>query len=283
MLDQNAVGIEDVDIAETGARHVVIAGRILLGIGDIDLAVDGLDVERRVVGRDGRVGEPARHRDAGKISVEDVDALVVEIGSVQPIDCPGQDGQPLVIRRRRPAVINLDNAACSRGRQDVDRPGFGGENEGGAVGNAREDPRKGHGIVIDDAGRMRRPGRARGNGQARRLHGADIVVDRRQIDGVVGDQHHARRGNGDAPAVFQIGVDIDAGGGHVAGQVPGLVRRTCRGAGAGRRAVTASAAAAAIPAAARGQRYCGCNEGRDDRQGNGLRLSHKSLPFAENG
>ncbi len=49
--DQMSVGIEDVHEAETLAMHRVMLGRILLGIGDEEIAVDARNAERSVAHR----------------------------------------------------------------------------------------------------------------------------------------------------------------------------------------------------------------------------------------
>src|SRR5437868_1068845 len=52
-----AVGVEDVDKAIAGTRHVVMLCRVLLRIGDKQTAVDVLDAKRCVVGGDIRILE----------------------------------------------------------------------------------------------------------------------------------------------------------------------------------------------------------------------------------
>ena len=57
---RGAVQVEDVDEAAVRAGHVVVLGGVLPGVGDVDLAVQDLDVERGVAGGQLRVGERAR-------------------------------------------------------------------------------------------------------------------------------------------------------------------------------------------------------------------------------
>jgi hypothetical protein len=54
---QEARGRKDIDKAETGAVHFVVAGRILAGEGDVELASDVLDVEGRISVRNALIPE----------------------------------------------------------------------------------------------------------------------------------------------------------------------------------------------------------------------------------
>ena len=52
-----AVGVEHVDEAVAGTRHVVMLLRILLRVGDEEIAIDVLDAKRRVARRNVRIRE----------------------------------------------------------------------------------------------------------------------------------------------------------------------------------------------------------------------------------
>ena len=56
-LDEVAAGVEGAHVAEALARDLFVGVLVLLGVGDVDLAADRLDAERRVALGQGRVGE----------------------------------------------------------------------------------------------------------------------------------------------------------------------------------------------------------------------------------
>ena len=76
-FDQRAVGVEDVDEAVgAGTLTSSWASAFLEGVGDVELVVDGGDVERGVAGGEGGVFEGWRLWATGlKVGVEDVDVL----------------------------------------------------------------------------------------------------------------------------------------------------------------------------------------------------------------
>jgi hypothetical protein len=78
-----AAGAVDIHEPQTRAGDLVLTGGVLLGVGDIQPAAELLDVEGREPARELVVAEPARQVDSMEALVEDVDAPVVEVGSVQ--------------------------------------------------------------------------------------------------------------------------------------------------------------------------------------------------------
>ncbi len=54
---QISIGIEDVDKAVARTSYVVMLCRVLLGVGDEEIAIDVLNAEGRKTGRDVRVSE----------------------------------------------------------------------------------------------------------------------------------------------------------------------------------------------------------------------------------
>src|SRR5262249_17279292 len=89
--DELAVRRELVDLPETAARDAVLLLLVLLRVGDEEVAVQRLDVERRPSRRDVLVDERQRQRLEGRI--ERVDTRVVEVGRVQTVV---QEGEPVV-------------------------------------------------------------------------------------------------------------------------------------------------------------------------------------------
>src|SRR5262249_46910157 len=107
-----------------------------LGVGHIQVAVDGRDAEGGEALRDVRVLEPAGHVDGLEVRVEDVDRAGGEVGGVEEgaAGCEAQ-GQPLVDRAGSRVVHGDDRV----GRIDAvappgDRPVRGGEQLGGGAG-----------------------------------------------------------------------------------------------------------------------------------------------------
>ena len=82
-LDQEAVGIENVDEAESFTGDLVIAIVFAHRIGDVEIALEVHDVEGLEAGRHLRIREVARHRGRRERVVEDVDLAVVEVRRVQ--------------------------------------------------------------------------------------------------------------------------------------------------------------------------------------------------------
>src|SRR5262249_31395437 len=87
---QVAAGVVDVHepLAHAGYRAAVPRG-VLLGVGDVQLAAQVLDVERGEPRGEVAVGERAEPVDAEgdlvELAVEDVDLAVVEVGGVQEV------------------------------------------------------------------------------------------------------------------------------------------------------------------------------------------------------
>jgi hypothetical protein len=90
---QMSVGVEDIDEAKMRARDIVMLGRILLGIGDKEVAVDIVDAVRRIargqvgigelavdIGGVARVGYGAVEQHGSKGAVIDVDRAGPEVG-----------------------------------------------------------------------------------------------------------------------------------------------------------------------------------------------------------
>src|SRR5262249_26331920 len=78
-----AIGVEHTDEAAAGAGDLVLGVSVLFGVGDVDLAADGGDVERGVAGGQGRVGERAVEVGEVEVLVQNVDLAVVEVGEVE--------------------------------------------------------------------------------------------------------------------------------------------------------------------------------------------------------
>src|SRR4029077_21250686 len=78
-LQQVAVRCEDVDEAVAGPRVVVVLAGALLGEGNVELAADVVDPERREPGRDRGVDEAV---DEVEVAVEHVDRAEAEAGRV---------------------------------------------------------------------------------------------------------------------------------------------------------------------------------------------------------
>ena len=117
---ERAVGTERADVAQPRAGDLVLGVGVLLGVGDVDHAVEVLDTERREPLRDPRIVERSRESRRVEVLVEDVDSRVVEVGGVQVVGAArAPDGQALVDRtgRRRP----LDGVGVSH-RRDVGVP-----------------------------------------------------------------------------------------------------------------------------------------------------------------
>src|SRR6516165_4018268 len=160
-----AVGIEDVDKAVAWTRHVVVLCRVLFRIGDEEIAIDGLDAERRIAGRDIRIDEPPIGCREGKLPVgavgtEHIDRSGIKVGR--------EEEKAVDVDAVSKALV--DSAACGivEGdyrigwiRSEPPRPGgqrpvLGSENKRGLYGRSGDDERRGG--VPDDAGwrRVRR-------------------------------------------------------------------------------------------------------------------------------
>src|SRR6266700_1721213 len=96
---QIAFGGEHIDESVARSRDVVLLVLILLGIGDEEEALEGLNVEGREARRDTRIEEGPRYRRWTEVAVEDVDRASVEVSRVEEVARPdARDGQPLVDR-----------------------------------------------------------------------------------------------------------------------------------------------------------------------------------------
>src|SRR5262249_2716616 len=95
-LEQAAAGVEDVDEALAHAGDgAAVAGGVLLGVGDVEPAVQVLDVEGGVSAGEVGVGKGAGEAGQVELAVDHVDLAVVEVGGVKEV--PGADvtgGQP---------------------------------------------------------------------------------------------------------------------------------------------------------------------------------------------
>ena len=116
--DEPPVAVELVDVA--AGRRVVAVDRRALDVGHEHLVAERADAERRVPLRDRRVDERARPRDPPPARVEHVDAVVVEVGRVQPRRRRSRRrGRPRPRRRRRPPPSSSTSpsgpSATSRG------------------------------------------------------------------------------------------------------------------------------------------------------------------------
>src|SRR5262245_34204004 len=79
-----AARVEDIHESLAQARHgAAIPRRVLLGVSDVQLAAQILNVERRIAAGDVAVGESAVQRGPLELTVDDVDLAVVEVGGVQ--------------------------------------------------------------------------------------------------------------------------------------------------------------------------------------------------------
>ena len=93
---------EDVDEAVAGPDHVVVLGRVLQGVRDVELATEKLDVERREPGRDTGIAEGPREVWFSGARLDDVDRIVAEVrGEEVRVGPDGGLGDALVDIRRR--------------------------------------------------------------------------------------------------------------------------------------------------------------------------------------
>src|SRR5436305_14250691 len=93
------IGVVNINKAMSRTRHVVMLLGILLCIGDIEVASDVLDTERRVPLRNSRVREGACEAHLVKFRVEHIDRTKAEIGRVDE-RASGVDSEPFVDRTR---------------------------------------------------------------------------------------------------------------------------------------------------------------------------------------
>ena len=105
---------EAVELVDVPACRVVVAvDRRATDVGDEHVAVDRVDAERRVPGRDLRVDERAGHADAPPARVIDVHARVVEVGRVHAV---AEDRDAAEDRGRRRLVDDHDCLVRPAGR-----------------------------------------------------------------------------------------------------------------------------------------------------------------------
>src|SRR5207244_6640347 len=81
---RGAVQVEHVNEAVAGAGHVVVLVGVLLGVGDVDLAAQFLNVEWGVPLGEVRVGEGTLGQGDGfEVRVVDLDLAGAEVGGVE--------------------------------------------------------------------------------------------------------------------------------------------------------------------------------------------------------
>src|SRR2546426_11997424 len=138
-LNELAIGIKNINEAVALPRYVIVLVLVLFGIGDIELAVQILDVEGGKPGGDFRVKEGKRENNRSKFPVEYVDPASMEIGSVEKIASgTAADGQPFVDRAGGGVIHDEDSSGegCYEEVPGRDRAVFGGKNEeAGMVGH----------------------------------------------------------------------------------------------------------------------------------------------------
>src|SRR5262249_11335773 len=88
-----AVRVVDVEEPVPGTGDVIVPTLVLLGIGDDELVVDGLDVEWSKTLREVRVLEGAGTRDRLEVLVEHIDRATAEIGGVEEAAAGGIRGE----------------------------------------------------------------------------------------------------------------------------------------------------------------------------------------------
>src|SRR5438067_9332248 len=93
------VGVEYVDKAVAGTCHIVMLCGILQRIGHKEIAVDVLDAERGVAGRDVGIFEPAIGGYQFIVVVEDIDRATAKVGREEKdsVDV-GAENEPSVDR-----------------------------------------------------------------------------------------------------------------------------------------------------------------------------------------
>jgi hypothetical protein len=79
------VGVKDVDKAMARTLNVVVLCRVLFRVGDEKIAIDALDAERRIAGRDIGIDEPSigccRGKEpVGAVGPKHVDRACIKIG-----------------------------------------------------------------------------------------------------------------------------------------------------------------------------------------------------------
>src|SRR3989338_3304384 len=117
MLEQVALGVKNGHIAVANSSDVVSLGIVLLGIGDVELASEVLNVKRREPRGNGRVSEGGTgERDPGPVAVVDLDGSRIEIGGIDEIR--GVSEGKTFIDGARCRVVHLDDILRSLANGD---------------------------------------------------------------------------------------------------------------------------------------------------------------------
>ena len=96
-LERAAGSVKDTDIAVAIAADIEEPGGVLFGVGDIEAAIDGPDVEGREACRDARINKGASgHVDRFELGVEYVDVSCLEVGGEEADGRGQRQGQALV-------------------------------------------------------------------------------------------------------------------------------------------------------------------------------------------
>src|ERR1700731_2586227 len=80
-----AIGIEHVDKAVAGTCYIVMLLRVLLGVGDKQIAVEVFDTEWGEASRDTRIDKAPAGGRRLVVVVEDIDCAGAEIGGVDKV------------------------------------------------------------------------------------------------------------------------------------------------------------------------------------------------------
>lgn len=105
--------IENIDYAISRTWHIVVLSAVLQRIGDIELASDSMNIERREARGKIGIAEAAGNGDGLKVAVEDVDCSRTEIRSVEK--WPGRvraQSKALVDRARSRSVNHELRVSC---------------------------------------------------------------------------------------------------------------------------------------------------------------------------
>src|SRR5260370_41987383 len=84
-LEQAAMGVEDVHKSQSRSTHRIVLGRILLGIGDVDVGTNGLNVEGRKAIADALIRESSvvivtSQSHLLEVRVKNIDLSAPEVG-----------------------------------------------------------------------------------------------------------------------------------------------------------------------------------------------------------
>src|ERR1700682_1300542 len=113
--EQVAVQIELIDKSISRAGDVIVPGRVLQRVSDIQSPANVLDIERRKAHRDRWIAK-TRGKRGGRIGgVKDVDRVPAEIGGIKEICCPVvTDRKSLIDHACGPSVHRFDDGSRSR-------------------------------------------------------------------------------------------------------------------------------------------------------------------------